>query len=171
MPQAYNFLALSPSQIVRQPWTIFTSILMHAPLWPSFYHLLFNMLTLYFFGSYLSRFIGERKMLAIFFIGALLGNVVYILIAFTPLGNPYSWVVGASGGVIALGGALAVLTPKTRVLIMGMIPAPLWLAVVGSFVVLSFFRGVAWEAHLGGLLLGAAAGYYFKRQLRRNYWW
>jgi len=171
-PQAYNWLAMTPAYIVQQPWTFITSIFTHAPIWPSFYHLLFNMWMLYVFGAALSGFIGERKMLAVFFGGALVGNAFFLLVAlFTPWTSPFSSVIGASGGVIALGGALSVLTPKTKVLIFGIVPAPLWAAVVGSFVVLSFFPGVAWQAHLGGLLLGAAAGYYFKRRLRQNYRW
>jgi membrane associated rhomboid family serine protease len=51
------------------------------------------------------------------------------------------------------------------------IPMPLWIAIVGSFVVLSLIPGVAWQAHLGGLLFGAAVGWYYKRHSFNNYRW
>ena len=86
---------------------------MHGGLW----HLIFNMFALYFLGTFLSQLIGERKMLLIFLLGGLVGNALFLLIAYTPVGNPFSIVVGASGGIFALAGALAVLSPKTRVLL------------------------------------------------------
>ena len=79
-------------------------------------------------------------------------------------------VVGASGAVFALGGALAVMVPKTKVFIFPIpVPIPLWIAIIGGFLVISFLPGIAWQAHLGGLLLGLLAGFYFKKQ-RKVYW-
>jgi membrane associated rhomboid family serine protease len=43
---------------------------------------------------------------------------------------------------------------------------PLWIAILGGFVLLSLLRFVAWEAHLGGLVFGALAGYLFKSRRR-----
>ena len=71
--------------------------------------------------------------------------------------------VGASGAVFALGGALTVMMPRLRVFIFPIpAPIPLWIAVIGGFVILSFLPYVAWEAHLGGLLFGLVFGYIFK---------
>ena len=166
-PQTRGILAMTPAFLPQQPWTIVTSIFTHAGWW----HLFFNMFATFFFGSYLMQFVGERKLLLIFLAVGLLGNVFFLLVAlFTPWTSPFASVVGASGGVFALGGALAVLAPRTRVLLFYFFPMPLWAAILVMFA-LSFSGSIAWEAHLGGLLLGAAAGYYFKRRLRRNYWW
>ena len=44
------------------------------------------------------------------------------------------------------------------------VPMPLWVAIIGGFIIISFLPGVAWEAHLGGLLTGLAAGYYLRRK-------
>jgi membrane associated rhomboid family serine protease len=167
VPQIRGFLAMTPAFLAERPWTIVSSIFTHGGWW----HLFLNMFMLFFFGTYLTQFVGERKMLFVFLAGALLGNVFFLLVAlFTPLGTPFSSVVGASGGVFALGGALAVLTPRTRVLLFYFIPMPLWAAIIVMFA-LSFSSSIAWEAHLGGLVLGAVAGYYFKSQLRKKYWW
>jgi membrane associated rhomboid family serine protease len=79
--------------------------------------------------------------------------------------------VGASGAIFALGGALAMLRPKLPVLVFPIpVPMPLWIAVIGSFVVLSFIPSVAWQAHLGGLIVGLVAGYFFRRRERRSYY-
>jgi len=166
LPQTRGVLAMTPAFLAQEPWTIVTSIFTHSGWW----HLFMNMFMLYFLGTYLTQFVGERKMLLVFLAGGLLGNVFFLLYALIPGVSPFISVVGASGGVFALGGALAVLTPRTRVMLFFFFPMPLWAAILVIFV-LSFSGSVAWQAHLGGLLLGAAAGYYFKRRLRQNYWW
>jgi membrane associated rhomboid family serine protease len=153
------FLGLSPSTFLEQPWTIVTSMFTHGGLW----HILINMLMLYFYGSYLSQLIGNKSFLIIYFLGGLLGNIFYLLLSF----NPYSIVIGASGAVFALGGALAVLTPKVKVYIFPIpVPMDLWIAVIGGFLVLTLVPGIAWQAHLGGLVFGLLAGYYFRKRRR-----
>ncbi|MDD5127730.1 MAG: rhomboid family intramembrane serine protease [Dehalococcoidales bacterium] len=154
----YSFMGLTPAYFLARPWTILTNIFVHAGL----LHLLTNMFTLYFFGSFLARLIGERKFLLVYFAGGIMGSLFYLW-----LGSPLTVAVGASGAIFALGGALSVLTPKLRVFIFPLpIPIPLWLAVIGGFLLLSFLPNIAWQAHLGGLLLGLAAGYYFRRRMR-----
>jgi len=84
------------------------------------------------------------------------------------LAPPYSIVIGASGAVFALGGALAVMRPKLKVFVFPIpVPLPLWLAVIGGGLIISFFPGIAWQAHLGGLVFGMIAGYFFKKRERR----
>jgi membrane associated rhomboid family serine protease len=46
------------------------------------------------------------------------------------------------------------------------VPVPLWAAVIGGFLVVSFLPGVAWQAHLGGIIFGLIAGYVIKRRGR-----
>jgi len=154
-------LGLVPAVFLSQPWTIVTNLFIHSGLW----HLIANMMTLYFFGGSFSRLVGDVRFLIVYFSGGILGNVLYIL-----LGEPLSVAVGASGAIFALGGALAVMTPKLRVIIFPIpAPVPLWIAVIGGFVILSFLPFVAWQAHLGGLVAGLIAGYFFKREARYYY--
>jgi len=120
------------------------------------------MLTLYFFGTYLYRLIGQGKFLFVYFGGGILGSILFILLA-----PPFSIAVGASGAVFALAGALVVMRPKLPVLIFPIpVPIPLWLAVIGGFLILSFLPYIAWQAHLGGLVLGLIAGSFFRKRER-----
>ncbi len=151
-------LGLVPELFLSRPWTIVTNMFIHSGLW----HFFTNMLTLYFFGSYLSRLIGDSKFLIVYFGGGILGNILYIL-----LGEPVSIAVGASGAVFALGGALAMMRPKLKVIVFPIfVPLPLWIAVIGGFIILSFQPNVAWQAHLGGLIIGIIAVCIFKRKER-----
>jgi len=151
-------LGLRTASFLAQPWTIVTNLFVHGGIW----HLLFNMLTFYFFGSFLSRLVGTRAFLIIYFCGGILGNVFFML-----LGLPFAIVIGASGAVFALGGALAVLTPRLRVYVFPIpVPMPLWMAVIGGFLIMSFVPGVAWQGHLGGLVFGLIAGLVLRKGVR-----
>ena len=148
----------------EQPWTIITNLFVHG----SFWHLFANMITLYFFGSYVLRLIGEARFLLIYFGGGVLGNVLLLLLASR---FPFGVAIGASGAVFALGGALAIMRPRLKVIIFPLpIPLDLWIAVIGGFLIMSFLPGVAWQAHLGGLVLGLVVGYIFRRRERRAFW-
>jgi membrane associated rhomboid family serine protease len=153
-----RLLGLSGAQLSQQPWTIISSIFVHG----GFGHILFNMISLYFLGSFFLRIVGDRTFLAVYFLGGLAGNALYVLLA-----PPNAIGIGASGAIFALGGALAVLVPKVPVYIFFIpIPMPLWVAIL-IFLVLSFlFAGIAWQAHLGGVLAGVIAGFILRRRRR-----
>ncbi|MDH5696276.1 MAG: rhomboid family intramembrane serine protease [Dehalococcoidia bacterium] len=154
-------LGLQPATFLGRPWTLVTNLFVHGGIG----HILANMLTLYFFGSYLARLIGVRNFLIIYFCGGILGNIFYILLA-----SPFSIAVGASGAIFALGGTLTVMRPRLRVFIFPIpVPLPLWVAVIGGFLILSLFPHVAWQAHLGGLVLGLIAGYFLRKRARYFY--
>jgi len=153
-------LGLTPAFVLRQPWTVITSMFVHGSLW----HILFNTISLYFLGSFVIRAAGEKSFLAVFLLGGLAGNLLFVLLA-----HPLSTGIGASGAIYALGGALAVLVPRVPVLIFPIpVPVPLWAAII-IFLFLSFVPGIAWEAHLGGLLLGLIAGLILRKKRRVYY--
>jgi membrane associated rhomboid family serine protease len=154
------YLGLIPYYFTERPWTIFTAMFIHAGLW----HLFFNMITLFFFGSYLSQLVGSSWFAIVYFIGGIVGNLLYVLI-----GEEFLIVVGASGAIYAIAGALVVMVPNIRVALMGIVPMPLWVAILVVGVILSFLPGVAWQAHLGGLAVGLIAGYFFRRRRRYYY--
>ena len=162
-PALIRLLGLQPGDFPDRSWTILTSMFMHG----GFGHIFANMLTLYFFGRFLSRLVGDGRFLAVYFGGGILGNILLLLLAsFAPL----SVAIGASGAVFALGGALTFLVPRLRVFIFPIpVPIPLWVAVIGGFVILSFLPFIAWQAHLGGLIVGLIAGYFFRRSRRYYY--
>ena len=149
---------LIPGYITARPWTMITSMFLHG----GFGHILANMITLYFFGRYLRLLIGDWKLLGVYFVGGILGNLLYILLA-----SPFSVAIGASGAVFAMGGVLSIMRPRIRVFIFPIpIPIPIWVAVIIGFFITALFSNVAWQAHLGGLAFGLAIGYYFRRRER-----
>lgn len=163
--QVLILLGLIPAAFLERPWTILTSMFLHSPF-PSFWHIIANMLTLYFFGSYLIRLVGEKKFFIVYFLGGILGSIFYLILA-----SPYSIAIGASGAVFALAGALTMMSPKSKVFIIPIpVPLPLWVAVIGGFLILSFLPYVAWQAHLGGLVFGLVMGFFFRRRGRRFNW-
>jgi membrane associated rhomboid family serine protease len=161
--QAFYLLGLRRADFLTTPWTIITSMFVHAGIW----HILANMVTFYFFGRFLNRLIGVKNLLITYFGGGILGGIFYLLMS-----NPYTLAVGASGAVFALGGALTVLVPKLKVIVFPIpAPIPLWVAIIGGFIILSLLSlapgiGIAWQGHLGGLVFGLVAGYFFRKKLR-----
>jgi len=139
----------------ERPWTLVTNLFVHGGLW----HLIANMITLFFFGTYLSSLIKGVRFWLVYFIGGIVGNLFFLI-----LGPSNAIAIGASGAVFAIGGALTVLRPNLRVYIIPIpVPIPLWVAIIGSFAILSFIPNVAWQAHLGGFIVGAIAGGFSRR--------
>lgn len=156
-----TFFALGPSDWVR-PWTLLTSIFAHGD--PG--HLLINGMILFFFGPALEQRVGSRTF-AIFFvltgIAAGLAQVslgVGLETAGIAAAQP---VLGASGAILGILGALTLLAPDAKVLLFFMIPLPLWLITAGYAVIdiaglIGGLYGqggnVAHLAHLTGLAIG-----------------
>jgi len=166
-----NFLGLTPALLSQQPWTIISSMFVHG----NFGHILFNMISLYFLGSFLIRAAGEKSFLAVFFLGGLAGNILYFVLGYLVLrgfipplfGDPFTPGIGASGGIFALGGALAIMVPRVPVIIFPIpVPVPLWVAIIILVCISFLFSGIAWQAHLGGLFLGLIAGLILRRRRR-----
>ena len=165
-PQAIDLLAVQRTSLVNRPWTVVTSLFVHA----GWFHILGNMYMLWFYGDSLERVIGERKFLALYFVGGLIGNATFLLIA-----PPMASAIGASGAVFTIGGALAVVRPKLKVMLFPIpIPMDLWVSVIISAIILgilpalSQYTYIGWQAHLGGLVTGLAFGWYFRRWERRR---
>jgi membrane associated rhomboid family serine protease len=146
---------------LERPWGIITGMFVHD----GYYHLFANMITLYFFGGFFNRLVGSRTFLLVYFGGGIAGGIFFILLASNALA------IGASGAVFALGAAMAMIMPRMKVIIFP-IPAPiqLWMATIGIFVILTLLpmmnvlSNIAWQAHLGGALVGLIAGYILKRR-------
>lgn len=164
-PGLVSQFGLQPDRFTGEPWKILTSLFIHA----DFFHIFANMVTLYFFGTYVSLLVGERNFLITYFLGGLLGSALVMLVALTPLRDAGTTTIGASGAVFALGGLLAVMRPNAKVALFFLIPMPLWVGVVlifGFLTLASFAFPISWEGHLGGLVLGLAAGLIFRGNQR-----
>jgi membrane associated rhomboid family serine protease len=129
----------------------------------NFLHILFNMLTFYFFGTFCLQLIDSKRFLAVYFIGGITGNILFLLIRPTN-----SAVVGASGAIYAIGGVLVAMRPTLRVYLYFLIPMPLWVVIIFGFLLTAFVGDIAWQAHLGGLIVGLIAGFFFRRQQQQR---
>ena len=166
-----SLIALMPATIIagQNLWTFLTSMFMHA----GFGHLLVNMISLMFIGSFVEKLIGKKRFLGLYFIGGLFAGVLFVLIAFFTGMDLNVYAVGASGAIFALGGLLAVLTPKLPVLVMFIIPMPMWAAMgVLMFGIWALSLGLGLPigniAHLGGLIVGLGYGFYLKKKYPRK---
>lgn len=162
-----NNLALWLYALPVQPWTIVTSMFTHA----NFSHIIFNMLTLFFFGTFLLQLVGAGKFWLVYFVGGIVGNLLFLLTAYFGIGgiSAFTPIVGASGAIYGIGGTLVAMRPKQRVFVFPIpVPMPLWIAIIGGFLLTAFSYRIAWQAHLGGLIVGLIAGLIFRRQERRR---
>jgi membrane associated rhomboid family serine protease len=147
--QAAAFV-LVPALLPVRPWTAFSYMFLHA----DFGHILFNMLSLFFFGPQVEERLGGRRFLVLYFLSGLTGA------ATSAVFTPYVRIVGASAAIFGVMLAFARFWPHTQVLIWGIIPVQARVLVV-IMTVLALLGGarllepnVAHFAHLGGFLGG-----------------
>jgi membrane associated rhomboid family serine protease len=151
--EALGYLALRPAVVLFTPWTLLTYAFLHA----SVLHLLGNMLVLYFFGPRLEDHWGSRGFIRFYGVAAVGGGLASVLLfALSPAGM----IVGASGATLGLLLAFALYWPDQEVHVWGIFPLKMkWLvAIIGAMNLLMAVDGsgggVAWLAHLGGMLAG-----------------
>jgi membrane associated rhomboid family serine protease len=158
-PPVTRAIAFRPDLGAAEPWRFLTSAFAHSPGSPL--HILFNMYALWVLGQYLEPLLGRVRFAILYLASAFGGSVGYLLLASPPPlpltqdGVDHSnWlvpVVGASGAVFGLFGALLVLNRH-----LGRSSGPM-IGVLAINAVLGFVvPGIAWQAHLGGLVTGAA---------------
>lgn len=156
-------------QLLRRPWTLITYMFMHAGMW----HLLGNMLWLYWFGKLFLYFFSSKHLRGLYIVGGLAGALLYIVAynlfpAFST--QLYSaTLVGASASVLAIAIATAVREPDFRINLIFI--GPVKLKYFALFIVLFDVLYVESDnagghlAHLGGAL----AGWWFVRGLGQGY--
>lgn len=145
---AFNSLAVHPG-FVLQPWRMVTVTLVHSGI----FHIALNMLALWALGRSLEPLLGRWRFLALYILSAIGGSALVALLA------PGTWVVGASGAVWGLLGAMFIIGRNLGV---NVIPI---LVLLGINLVFSFLPGsnISWQSHIGGGLVGLLVGYIFAR--------
>ena len=133
-----------------EPWRFLTAAFAHSP--SSIMHIAFNMYALWFMGTYLEPLLGRARFLALYLLSAFGGSVGFLALANPATVSWFTPTVGASGAVFGLFGAFLVLQRRLGGSATGMVATIAINAVLG-FVI----PGIAWQAHLGGLVTGAAA--------------
>ena len=125
-------------------WRVVTAGFLHA----GFFHLLFNMFSLWILGSLLEPAIGRVRFALIFFVSVLAGSLGALLV------DPNSLTVGASGGIFGLMGAAVIVLRNRGINIMES-GLGLW---IGLNLLLTFtVSGISIGGHIGGLIGGALA--------------
>ena len=140
-----NLLAYAPILTGVEPWRMLTTVFVHSQT--SFLHILFNMFTLFIFGRLLEPAIGHGRFLLLYLLSGFGGSLAVLLL------NPDGVVVGASGAVYGLFGAFFAIQRG-----LGGNSAQL-IVLIGINLLIGFFvPGIAWQAHVGGLLIGGLIG-------------
>ncbi len=144
----------SPLRLLIQPWSPFSYMFLHL----SFWHLVGNLVFLHMFGTIISDLIGPRRVLPVYLWGGLAGALAFVLSAqFIPWVGSYA--LGASGAVMALGGAALYTAPEYRVrlLLLGDVKVKYIVLVLLVFDLVGIagrYNSGGHMAHLGGFALG-----------------
>lgn len=152
----------------QRPWSLVTSTFSHG----GFTHLFFNGLMLFFFGPTLERLLGTRDFVALFILTGAAAGVLQVELS-AAYGNNLP-ALGASGALMAIFGAMAILWPHQKIMIYGIVPVKFWIAAIGyaALDVLGAFNpndGIGNFAHLSGMLLGLAFGLGLKENLKQRF--
>jgi len=144
-------------------WTIITALFVHNGL----IHIAFNMIFLILIGFPLESKIGKGRFVIIYLIGGIAGTLTMAVLEWNTGWGV--WLVGASGSISALFGAMIMLYPREKILFpIGMILTnrfPIWVPIIiwfGMQVLLFIMDGaspVAYAAHLGGFAAGAGVAW------------
>ncbi|HET8753562.1 MAG TPA: rhomboid family intramembrane serine protease [Salinimicrobium sp.] len=156
-----------PGEFLFKPWSIITYAFLHGGIW----HILSNMIILYFSGVYFLTYFSPKKLLTFYFLGAIFGALVFMLSynlfpAFAGVGKAY--LIGASAAVMSILVGIATHIPNMRVrlILIGSIKF-WWIAaflVVLDIVQIPMNNPGGHLAHLGG----AAFGYFYASQLGKG---
>ncbi len=148
------FFGLVPALVFSRlmVWQLFTYMFIHVDLW----HLLLNMLMLFFFGPALERLWSTREFLKFYFFCGIGAGLCSLVTAF----NSIAPIIGASGALFGILVAYAMVFPDTEVLIFFLFPMKIRHAVI-LFAAVNLWGaitnpwgGIAYVAHLGGALCG-----------------
>ncbi|HEV8539149.1 MAG TPA: rhomboid family intramembrane serine protease [Bacteroidota bacterium] len=146
-PSVKTSLMFVPVQILERPWSLVTYMFLHADV----SHILFNMLSLFFFGPRLELVLGSRRFLGLYFVSGMVGALLH------SLHSPETAIIGASGGIFGVMLGFGYFWPREPIYVWGVFPVEARWLIVGMTLLtiyLGFGSGdnIAHFAHLGGFL-------------------
>ncbi len=165
-----NYLALPAdlTVLIKRPWTAVSYMFLHT----GFFHILFNMMWLYWFGRIFLEYLDQKKLLSVYVLGGLAGGAFYILCynlfpAFEPIVSN-SIAMGASAAVLAVVITIAFYAPDYKINLMFFGAIKIKHIAMASIIIdlLSIQSGNAGGhlAHLGGAMFGLV----YSWQLRKG---
>jgi len=157
-----------PVRFLTRPWTLLSYMFLHYDFW----HILFNMLWLYWFGRIFLEYMSEKQLLGVYLLGGLAGAALYIISfnIFPKFQGVYlrSIALGASASVMAIVIAISAYVPQYRIHLLFFGPVKIVYIAVASVIldILMIRSGNSGGhlAHLGGAFLG----YYYIQNLRKG---
>ncbi|MFF4487425.1 rhomboid family intramembrane serine protease [Streptomyces sp. NPDC001544] len=135
-------------------YRLVTSMFTHQAVW----HIGFNMLSLWWIGGPLEAALGRARYLTLYLVSGLAGGALTYLLA-----DPHQQTLGASGAVYGLFGATVVLVRRLNYDM-----RPVIALLVINLIFTFGFSGIAWQAHIGGLVAGLVCGYAMVHAPRRR---
>jgi membrane associated rhomboid family serine protease len=155
-----------PGLGLLEPWRFVTAAFLHST---SFYlHIAFNMWALYVTGQFLEPVLGRARFITLCLVSAVGSSAAVVWLTSPQLVTPgiVVWgpaVVGASGMVFGLFGAMIPVLRR-----MGAQATQIVVLIVINGVIGFMVPGIAWQAHLGGLVMGLILGYGFAHAPRER---
>lgn len=146
-----NFLVSWQALLDGRYWTLITSVFSHS----QFFHLLLNMFVLHSFGNIMTRTLGVRRFVVFYLLAGAFSSFVHSLVSALLLNDASLPALGASGALTGIIMVFALIYPKEKLLLFGLIPMP---AIFGAllFVGLDIW-GLVSQAEGGGLPIGHGA--------------
>lgn len=142
-----------PPLTTVEPWRMLTTALVHSP--SSIFHILFNMYSLWVLGPLLEGLIGRARFLAVYVLSAFGGSLAVLYL------DPAQAVVGASGAIFGMLGAFFIIQRRLGGQSMQLV------VLIGINLAIGFVvPGISWQAHVGGLAVGAIAALVMVRTRR-----
>lgn len=170
--ELFYYLSLCPIYVMIQKtyWQFLTYMFVHDT--GGIQHLLFNMLGIFFFGLQVEKAIGSKEFLLLYFLSGLFCGV-FSFFFYLLTKNYFAILCGASGALYAILLAYAVIFPRSKIYIWGLLPisAPLLVAIYAGLEIgsqlLNLKQGVAHMTHLAGFIF---AYLYFIVRMKINPW-
>ncbi|QAA81346.1 rhomboid family intramembrane serine protease [Aequorivita sp. H23M31] len=152
--------------LLFRPWTLITYGFLHF----GFFHILFNMIWLYWFGQFVLNLFTGKRLLTVYLLGALFGGLLFVLsYNFFPVFDDHKgYLIGASGAVTAIMIFIATYTPNTEFRIFSF-TIKLWH--IALFLFLLDLVRIPTSGNAGGLMAhvgGGVFGYFYAVQLAKG---
>lgn len=161
-----NYIFLNQDVLfdAKHPWVLLSHMFTHT----GFFHMLFNMLVLYWFGRIAGDLLGDHRMLPLYLFSGLTGALLYLI--FAPAFYASSTLHGASGAIMGIVAAAGMTAPdyQMRLLLFGDVR----LKYIVFGLLLMYLVSLSTLENAGGQMAhfgGAAFGFFYVHMLRRGH--